>query len=208
MKRWFLVLLVCVALMAQANAQNTVASIRQEYQGVQQNIRLMMQEDGLPPEYYHLHVVQNLPGTGLHDENIHMFYGELPSEEEGDPYPPHFLHFVTAKYNFAVREYYEEFLYDDKGQVKFIYIREPNIDVPNFQEFRLWYDGPRLLQFMVKATDDPDVFNTEVIPASAFKQVYLGKTIPTEYDDVCKGYLGRSKQYLEMFKGIDDNTHL
>ena len=36
---------------------------------------------------------------------------------------------LTAKYNFAAREYYEEYLYDDKGQVMFIYAYTPNEDL-------------------------------------------------------------------------------
>ena len=96
-----LTLLLCAAWLLKANAQNSVESIRKEYQNVHEWIAQMMpDEDGMsawPPEYFDLHVVQNLPATGPHHENIRMFYGELEPEEEGDPYPPHYLRFVTAK---------------------------------------------------------------------------------------------------------------
>ena len=74
------------------NAQNTVESIRKAYQNVKKEIVQMSENfplDGMPPEYYHLRVKQNLPATGGHEENIRMYYGELAPEEEGDPYPPH-----------------------------------------------------------------------------------------------------------------------
>ena len=104
--------------------KHTIESIRKEYQSVHEWIALMSDNfpsDGIPPEYFDLRVVQNLPATGPHHENIRMYYGELEPEEEGDPYPPHYLRFTTIKYNYAAREFYEEYLYDDKGQVMFIY---------------------------------------------------------------------------------------
>ena len=83
-------LLLCVACTQTVQAQNTIESIRKEYQGVKGWIELMCDSfpaDGIPPEYYELIVKQNLPATGGHEEIIRMYYGELESEEEGDPYP-------------------------------------------------------------------------------------------------------------------------
>ncbi|MBR4367843.1 MAG: hypothetical protein IKP52_00885, partial [Prevotella sp.] len=110
-KKLFLSLLLGVASYLPIDAQNTIESIRKEYQAVHEMMDLMTpDEDGnyaMPPEYFDLNVVQNLPATGPHHENIRMYYGELPPKYEGDPYPPHFLRFATAKYNFAAREFYE-----------------------------------------------------------------------------------------------------
>ena len=128
-KKVVFTLLLCIAGYLSVSAQNTVESIRKEYQNVHEWMAQMgdnFPSDGIPPVYFDLRVVQNLPATGPHQENIRMYYGELESEEEGDPYPPHYLRFVTAKYNFAAREFYEEYLYDDKGQVMFIYAITPS----------------------------------------------------------------------------------
>ena len=117
MMKHALTLLLCLVWSLSAVAQNTIDSIRKEYQGVKEWIALMSENfpsDGIPPEYYELRVAQNLAGSGPHHENIRMYYGELASDEEGDPYPPHFLRFATAEYNFAAREYHEEYLFDDK----------------------------------------------------------------------------------------------
>ena len=148
-------LLICVAWTLTAGAQNSVESIRKAYQDVHKMIDQMTPDaDGMwetPPVYFDLKVVQNLPGTGPHEEKIRMYYGELESEEEGDPYPPHYLRFTTVKYNFAAREFYEEYLYDDKGQVMFIYALTPDVGdelIP--YELRMWFDGKRLLRFTAK----------------------------------------------------------
>ena len=71
-----------------AGAQNSVESIRKAYQDVHKMIDQMTPDaEGMwetPPEYFDLKVVQNLPGTGPHEEKIRMYYGELESEEEGE----------------------------------------------------------------------------------------------------------------------------
>ena len=196
MKRVIIMTIVFVGCLQTAIAQNTISSIRKAYQEQKETIAQMSDDfpgEGTPPVYYHLHVAQNLPGTGPHHENVRMYYGELPSEEEGDPFPPHYLSFVTSKYNFAAREYYEEYLYDDKGQVMFIYAYTPNEDLTKILEFRLYFDGQRLLQLNVKA-DETDV--------------YKGTTIPEEYSGYCSLYTDRARHNLDLFKAIDSHTHL
>ena len=184
-KRILFTLLFCVASVLMVDAQNTIESIRKEYQGVHEWIGLMSDnfpEDGIPSEYFDLHVAQNLPGTGPHDERIRMYYGELESEE-GDPYPPHYLHFATAKYNFAAREYYEEYLYDNKGQVMFIYaITSDATEELHPYELRLYFDGKRLLRFTAKRYDGQSGYlDIPSLRKGPFKEEYSGTTIPEKY---------------------------
>jgi hypothetical protein len=203
MKKVVYTLLLCAVWTLTAEAQNSMESIRKTYQEVHQWIAQMTpNKDGeseMPPEYYDLHVEQNLPGTGPHHEKIRMFYGEVESESGEDdfnPYPPHYLRFVTAKYNFAAREFYEEYLYDDKGQVMFIYAITPDVVndgemVP--YELRMWFDGKRLLRFMAKKYERED---------------YSGTSIPELYRQEAERCQLRAQRFLTMFKGIDDNTYL
>ena len=125
-KKVFFTLLLCMGWALAASAQNTIQSIRKAYQDVHEMIDHMTAKGddipAMPPEYFDLQVVQNLPATGPHNETIRMYYGEEESEdeEEYNPYPPHYLRFATAKYNFAAREFCEEYLYDDKGNVMYV----------------------------------------------------------------------------------------
>ena len=200
-------LLLCVAWALSAFAQQTVESIRKEYQAVHEMIAQMTPSGDdvpeIPPEYYDLQVLQNLPGTGPHKENIRMFYGEeeQKDEEEYNPYPPHFLRFATAKYNFAAREFYEEYLYDDKGRVLFIYALTPDIgDETIPYELRLYFDGEHLLRFTAKKLEDQR--------KSTFKEEFSGKTIPEKFRRETNRCQQRAERFLTMFKGIDDNTYL
>jgi len=213
-KKVVFTLLLCVAGALTAGAQQTIESIRKVYQEVHEMIDQMTpnadREWATPPEYFDLQVVQNLPATGPHKENIRMFYGELEPEEEGDPYPPHFLRFVTAKYNFAVREFYEEYLYDEKGQVMFIYAITPDVaDDMMPYELRMWFDGERLLRFNAKRFDgQPGYLDIATLRKGTFKDEYTGKNILEKYDREANRCKQRAQHFLTMFKGIDDNTYL
>jgi len=207
--------LVCALWMIAAGAQNTVESIRKLYQEVQENIGLMMPgEDGMwgvPPQYYELDVHQNLPGTGLHNELYRMFYvDEEVLDEDGEPviYPPHFLRFVTVKYNFAAREFYEECLFDDHGNVLFIYFITVDLDenmVP--YELRLWYDGDRLLRFMAKRAEGGEAADLATMKKYTFKEEYSGKTIPEKFQEVAGGLKASARKFIDMFEAIDNRTY-
>ena len=214
-KRVSFTLLLWAAWTLTASAQNTIQSIRKAYQDVHEMIDYMTPKGddipAMPPEYFDLQVVQNLPATGGHKENIRMYYGELEPEEEGDPYPPHYLRFVTAKYNFAAREFYEEYLYDDKGQVMFIYAITPDVTIGEikFYELRMWFDGKRLLRFTAKKVEEPFVYDDfSSLRKATFKEEFSGTSIPELYQDETRRCQLRAHRFLTMFKGIDDNTYL
>lgn len=207
-----LALLLCVAWSVTALAQNSVESIRNKYKEVHEMIAHMMPNEdgypGMPPEYYDINVVQNLPATGGHFEKIRMFYGELEPEEEGDPYPPHYLLFVTSKYNFAAREFYEEYLYDKDGRVMFIFAITTNVDDDMAPyELRLWFDGNKLLRFTAKRAENAESFELEHLKALTFKEVYSGNTIPEKYQYDTDRCLKQANSLLKMFKGVDENTY-
>ena len=116
---------------------------------------------------------------------------------------------MTAKFNFTAREYYEEYLYDEKGQVMFIYAISPDVGenmIP--YEMRMWFDGKRLLRFTAKNAEGATTSEYGSLLKAPFKEVYSGAVIPEMYimeTDRCKQ---RAQRFLKMFKGIDDNTYL
>ena len=216
MKKIF-VAIAFLALSAQlTEAQNTVESIRKEYQDVHEWIGHMMPNDegmtGMPPEYFDLHVVQNLPATGPHREDIRMFYNDVENDEESEdwtPYPDHWLRFVTAKYNFAAREFYEEYLYDNKGQVMFIYAISPDVGENVLPyELRMWFNGKKLLRFTAKKADLAEGEYIDGIANLKYKEEYSGANIPELYEREAGRCQQRAQRFLEMFKGIDKNTYL
>ena len=194
MRRTIIMNLLLVGCLQVVLAQNTIESIRKVYQAQKTVIAEMAEDypyDGYPPAYYNLSVVMNLPATGLHHENIRMYFGEVEQdEEEYDPYPKHFLSFLTTKYNFAAREFYEEYLYDLNGKVMFIYAQTPDIEMGSMKECK-----------------DLTSFDDTAVKKAGFKDVYTGTAIPEAYQEPCRMYRQKAKQYLGMFKSIDNTVY-
>ena len=79
--RLLLVLLVFLTAALSCSAQKAVDDIRKRYGEIKRMISLMGEgpnwqdnaidadsPGGWPPEYFHVKIVQNLPGTGYHEE--------------------------------------------------------------------------------------------------------------------------------------------
>lgn len=210
-KRIAFTLLIIVS-MATACAQNTIESIRAEYKDVHEMIAHMATDKeglmGAPPVYYNVNIVQNLPGTGAHRHDIRMYYGDLESDEEGDPYPPHYLRFVTSRYNYAARVFYEEYLFDKNGKLMFVYAVTPDAvdDETIYRELRLWFDGKRLLRFNVKkAPKGYQLDDYENLKKIKYEEEYTGTSIPEKYRDATDKYMSSAKRFLNMFEAIDEN---
>lgn len=61
------------------------------------------------------------------------------------------LDFATQKYNFAAREYYQEYLYDKQGRIEFIYAIKPDVINDIDYEYRFYFSQGRLIDILVKS---------------------------------------------------------
>ena len=198
MRRTIVAIFLLTLWIQTAHAQYSIEDIRKSYANVKEHIAQMSGEfpsDGIPHEYYHLNVEQNLPATGPHHEHLWMYYGEL---EVDAIYPPHYLWFATKKYNYAAREYYEEYLYDNKGQLMFIYATNPDVIFGDIFEFRLYYDGQRMVKCIVKQRKWDE---------KTYREVYNGQEIPGAYIETIKMLRGNASVNLRLFKQIEDVSY-
>ena len=197
MKKVFLLLLCLAALAMPGRAQGyksvakpnsfekkAIENVRQRYAEMKKMIDMMGEgadwqdraEDadspgGWPPEYFHVKVVQNLPGTGYHEENVRMFYEEERSGED-EVYPPLRLAYASSKYNFAAREFYHEFLYDEKGDLIFLYGQVPDTERGVVLLLRFYIKDSKVVWTMVSERSLQDDSVTEVYADSALLQEY------------------------------------
>ena len=135
-----LCILALCALTQTAQAQDLKKAIRAHYAEAKAYVDQVkkMEAEGFSypvPQYFSAHVKQNLPATGFHQEEVLMYYQERRDSDE-QIYPSLYLDFAVKKYNFAAREYYEEYLYDEQGRIQFIYATSPILDFENDYEFR------------------------------------------------------------------------
>ncbi len=168
MKRITLTIGLLCCMMLSVNAQTTVESIRERYNGIKSTLADMMQEDGIPAEYCQLRLKQNLPATGPHFEDVLLYWGD-DEDDEYAIYPNHHICYAQTKYNFAAREFYEEYLYDDKGNLIFIYAHNPDIGFDDglIYDFRFYLNKGKVMNVIVKWSTDG---------GKTFKDVYTGKT--------------------------------
>ena len=118
-----LLLLLGLPLQAQnsAVAKKRVAEIRKMYADAHAAMAYAdsMHADGLPREDMLVTTDIMFPGAGPTKSVIHYFYSmEWKDDMSYYEYTPYF---VTRKFNIAAQEFYQEYLYDDHGELVFFY---------------------------------------------------------------------------------------
>ena len=201
-KRMILGVLLALAGMLSVAAQDAENVIRKHYAEAQQKVaeydKAEKGEGDVFPQYYEVNIVQNLPGTGPHHKRVRMYYYEYDNEDwqPDEPMLTRSLQFVTVKYNYAAREFYEEYLYDEKGQIEFVYYRDADIDDVG-GECRLYYKNGKLFRALVS------IFNPET---ETYEQKYSGATMPEKYEGLHEGRLYNIKKYKTLFDELDIDT--
>ena len=199
-------LLLLASSLSVGSAQNTVESIRQRYAEVKGYARIHTGDnlnDGADfGEYYHLEARQWLPATGGHIEHTYLYYGEVEGDDEVI-YKPHYLKFATKRFNYAAREYYQEFLYDADGNVAFIYAYDPMTSIEGDDgdqqyEFRFYFSGGRLISAIVKRKNYDE---------KEFRQVYAGATLKSAYQSHYDDLLSASRTVRQLFIDIEKEAY-
>ena len=201
-KIMMMVLLMC-SVAYSVQAQDARKAIREHYAAVKEQLKMYdeLKETGdiYPvPQMYSVVVKQNLPATGYHEETIQMVYREETKSDE-QIYADLYLDFATKKYNFAAREFYEEYLYDKQGRVQFIYALESDYGDVYQREYRFYFSQGKLIDVNVKsrATD-----------SEPFKDVYSGNSVPEEYRSYYQRRMSSAKSVMTIFKTIDASREL
>lgn len=198
----FIGMMACVLTVS---AQDAVSAIRKHYTETQEMVKQYAEwekegEWTMPcPMYYEVNIKQNLPGTGYHKEWIRLYFYEKENEEWEADEPMLFrnIHFVTAKYNYAAREFYDEYLFDEKGNLEFIFACNADIDDFKGGEYRFYFKDGKLIKVIVSVRN---------LETEKYEQKYTGAKVPAEYDSDYKNYLGSAEHYKDLFKTIDAGT--
>ena len=198
----FIGMMACVLTVS---AQDAVSAIRKHYTETQQMVAQYVEweKEGdwtMPcPMYYEVNIKQNLPGTGYHKEWIRLYFYEKENEEWEADEPMLFrnIHFVTAKYNYAAREFYDEYLFDEKGNLEFIFARNADIDDFKGGEYRFYFKDGKLIKVIVSVRN---------LETEKYEQKYTGAKVPADYESDYNNYLGSAEHYKELFKTIDAGT--
>ena len=198
-----MVLLLMCSVACSVQAQDAKKTIREHYAAVKERLKMYdeLKETGdiYPvPQMYSVVVKQNLPATGYHEETIQMVYREETKSDE-QIYADLYLDFATKKYNFAAREFYEEYLYDKQGRIQFIYALESDYGDVFQREYRFYFSQGKLIDVNVKSRAND---------GEAFKDVYSCKSGPEEYNSYYQRRMSSAKSIVSIFKTIDASREL
>ena len=120
--------LSAMAVQAQTSpeAKKEVAGIRKLYAEAKQEMEGLdgLEREGLPPNKTVFSSNYNEAGTGPTKEVI-TYYHRVAYDQETEM-PFHRPFFITRKFNVAAREFYQEFLYDTDGNLKFFFEKNPD----------------------------------------------------------------------------------
>ena len=173
-----------------------MAAIDQYYADMQEHVARMQEEGNWPMEYYHLRLKQNLCGSGQHCEDIAMYYTESEETDCGDTIK-RILTFAKVDYNFAAREFHEEFLFDIDGNLIYIHAINPDIKFGENYDFRLYFNKGRLIQATIRRQPDEGTSSSEI---------YQGKLLPEEYTETYLNYITAAAKYQKLFHDVDKAT--
>ena len=177
MRRTFIIIMLALcfanaALAQEGKTKETVEAIRKHYTELKEVTDRMVaaySDKGVdvdgpiedyydePPAYFETTVRQNLPATGPHKETFRFFYYEYEDyEAEGGPEFWRKIHLATVAYNFAAHNYYEEYLFDEEGELMFIYARTCDTNMYEQVDFRFYFDKGKLIHSIIQGRDRED----------------------------------------------------
>ena len=164
--------LVCLLLIfpaADVNSANAriwnVQQIREKYSAVKAEIAAGNVE-GAVKNSSTLTMEHMVPGTGPQTVRYEFFFSPYDYNQDGY-LVDHRLELVQTSYNIAARKMYEEYLYDDDGNLIFIYGRRPDEENGGWIDTRLYFSGHRIINAQVagKSGDRTDVLPLSTNPS-------------------------------------------
>lgn len=159
----------------------------------------MMDNEAWPPSIYQTTIMQNLPGTGPHKETFRFFYYEEEDyESEGGPYFMRKIHFATVSYNFAARNYKEEYLFDEQGNLIYVYGRNYDTNMYVEVDFRLYFDKGKLIHAMLEGRDNEK---------DAFTPIPSTLPLQDRFMHMVKQYQQDAKKVKALFEAINTAQH-
>lgn len=180
-------LLICFCI--PSFSQNTIENIREAYYKATE--RAKSANDDYPVSSMDLTTKRILPGSG--EQTIKQkiyFVDEYDFEADKENVQ---ITFTTLSYNFAARQYYEEYLYDDSNNLIFAYRRYPSDESSDMIEIRIYYDNNNIIKVLIKSKSEAK---------KQFEQTYSGTTVPEMYIQVANDIKSTSDKNILLMKSI------
>ena len=110
-----------------------------------------------------------LPGPGPQEMKYELFFTPYGSTPDGN-LTEHRLELVQASYTTAGQDTYEEYLFDEDGQILFILACRMDTEIGGWIKSRWYFNGPRILKESITQTVEDTTFD---LPASSNPAYYF-----------------------------------
>lgn len=188
MKKIIILAALLLGVITTSSAQ-TVETIRKDY-----NEAKSLQNSEIPKNNYQVVINKMYGGSGPHKEVVTMI-PHVDYDDENNPGVPIFTpYLITSKFNWGAREYYQEFLFSDKGQVEFIYAK--GVDENDFSEieYRFYLNSSSVIKLIVNRKNAND---------NKFTQEYSGTSVTPKYKNDYDQYINNASSLLKLFQSIN-----
>lgn len=170
--------------------QNTESSIRELYNNMLTRVKDMRAGE-YPASLVDLTLKRNLSGSGPQAvKQTICFVDDYDYETSTQTLQ---TQFVTLSYNYAARQYYEEYLYDEDENLVFAYCRHSKDDMSGMFEVRIYLDKNEVFTLLVKEKKEGE---------KQYTQTYKGSKITPEYTDIVNSLKATGKENTELLKNI------
>lgn len=175
-----------------------IKQIKELYYSVQENIEQQRNEE-IPQDNLQIILNQNMAAIGPQTVSYNFYFTLKFDEEETYEYY-HTLNFVTRSYNIAASVYYyEEFLYNDKGELIFYFLKQES---EYSFEIRCYYSNNELINITIKDLKEDGNYQN----SADYIQTYESTNkIPENHEEDCKFIKLKAENILEIYKKIDNN---
>ena len=208
MKRTVFILAAFMAVSQLVSAQTSIENIRKHYNDTKEWVDGMADPYVFPldaseekpnvPNYYLVNIEENYPGTGMHHEKVYIYHVDIEGSSQEEIFPPQRIDFAKTNYNFAAREFYEEYLYDEKGRVEFIYAKQCVDDVFEDTEFRFYFNAGKLIKVIIK---------TRANDGEEYKETFNGTKVPERYKRQYNSLTNKAGLIKKMFDAVNVYQH-
>lgn len=177
-----------------SQSQDAVVKIRNRYNDFQA-AQKAKQSDDIPQSVVTMTIKRNLPGSGPQIVTQKIYFGDDYDYEEDKLILD--VEFVSLSYNYAARNYYEEYLYDDNNNLIFAYARYPFEDLDgDMIEARVYYENNNIIKVLMKRKTDKD---------KQYTQFYSDRKVPSKYKSKIDDLTETGKRNISFMNEIYRN---
>ncbi len=180
------------------NAQNShISKIRSDYSEIQKSIQ--NQRTDIPKN--DISIIQNQNVAGIGEQKIeYKFWFDIIYYDSDDM--KHRLDFATRKYHIAASVYsYEEFMFDNAGNLSFYYIRLNSEYEKIDYEIRLYFNNKKLIKVIAKELQP----NGNRRKSSDYKKTFeSADKVPNYFSDNYKNLPTLAKDIKNLFYIVDE----